>query len=656
MPDSSSPNWFEANQRYLAGALERLRADLEQRAGGGDMVTPGAPEALQDSVADGLPAPPALVTLCKIFHLSSFEREILLLCAGMELDSRFWKLCAAVQDDPAKPFPTFSMALAILPGPHWSALSPVGPLRYWRMIDVAPGNALTQTPLRLDERILHYLSGTSYLDERLSGYVKPLSATGELVPSHEAQVKQMTAAWSRGVGTKPLPVIQLCGPETADKHNLAASACARLGMKMHLLPARLIPANPLESESLERLWKREAALSVSALLLECDGLEAEPGQEAITRRWIESADYPIIVSSRERRPIDLQRVISFEVKKPEALEQYELWRNALGSSVAQTNGQVNALVSHFSLNSRTINNIAAETLELQASASDELGRALWKACNREAHPRLGELAQRLEPLAGWDDLVLPEAQVQVLHDIARQVHQRLKVYETWGFAGKSTRGLGISALFAGVSGTGKTMAAEVLAKELELELYRIDLSQVVNKYIGETEKNLRRVFDAAEDSSAILLFDEADALFGKRSEVKDSHDRYANVEISYLLQRMEAYRGLAILTTNMKEALDQAFLRRLRFVVQFPFPDVGQRLEIWKRVFPAQTPTDGLDAHRLAQLSITGGNIRNMAMYAAFLAAEAGEPVRMSHLLRAARFEFAKLEKPLTDTEIGGWA
>jgi SpoVK/Ycf46/Vps4 family AAA+-type ATPase len=429
-----------------------------------------------------------------------------------------------------------------------------------------------------------------------------------------------------------------------------------LGMKVHLLPARLIPANPLESESLERLWKREAALSVSALLLECDGLEAEPGQEAITRRWIESADYPIIVSSRERRPIDLQRVISFEVKKPEALEQYELWRNALGSSVAQTNGQVNALVSHFSLNSRTINNIAAETLELQASASDELGRALWKACNREAHPRLGELAQRLEPLAGWDDLVLPEAQVQVLHDIARQVHQRLKVYETWGFAGKSTRGLGISALFAGVSGTGKTMAAEVLAKELELELYRIDLSQVVNKYIGETEKNLRRVFDAAEDSSAILLFDEADALFGKRSEVKDSHDRYANVEISYLLQRMEAYRGLAILTTNMKEALDQAFLRRLRFVVQFPFPDVGQRLEIWKRVFPAQTPTDGLDAHRLAQLSITGGNIRNMAMYAAFLAAEAGEPVRMSHLLRAARFEFAKLEKPLTDTEIGGWA
>ena len=252
--------------------------------------------------------------------------------------------------------------------------------------------------------------------------------------------------------------------------------------------------------------------------------------------------------------------------------------------------------------------------------------------------------------------MLPEAQSTILHDIARQIRQRLKVYETWGFASKSARGLGISALFAGVSGTGKTMAAEALADELRLELYRIDLSQVISKYIGETEKNLRRVFDAAEGSSAILLFDEADALFGKRSEVKDSHDRYANVEISYLLQRMEAYRGLAILTTNMKDALDQAFLRRIRFVIQFPFPDEVLRAEIWRRIFPEQTPTEDLDISRLARLNVTGGNIRNIALYAAFLAADADQPVRMSHLLQAARAEFAKLEKPLTTAEIGGWA
>ena len=229
------------------------------------------------------------------------------------------------------------------------------------------------------------------------------------------------------------------------------------------------------------------------------------------------------------------------------------------------------------------------------------------------------------------------------------------MYDTWGFASKGSRGLGISALFAGDSGTGKTMAAEVLANDLELDLYRIDLSQVVSKYIGETEKNLRRVFDAAESGGAILLFDEADALFGKRSDVKDSHDRYANIEISYLLQRMEAYRGLAILTTNMKSALDRAFLRRIRFIVQFPFPDAANRAEIWRRIFPEETPTDGLVFEKLSRLNVAGGNIRNIALYAAFLAADSEVPVGMAHILRAARVEYAKMERALTEGEIGGW-
>jgi SpoVK/Ycf46/Vps4 family AAA+-type ATPase len=229
------------------------------------------------------------------------------------------------------------------------------------------------------------------------------------------------------------------------------------------------------------------------------------------------------------------------------------------------------------------------------------------------------------------------------------------VHDAWGFAGQSNRGLGISALFAGSSGTGKTMSAEVLAGALELDLYRIDLSSVVSKYIGETEKNLRRIFDAADGGGVILLFDEADALFGKRSEVKDSHDRYANIEVSYLLQRMESYRGLAILTTNMRSALDVAFMRRIRFIVQFPFPDAAQRAQIWRKVFPRDTPTLGLDVERLAQLSVAGGSIRNVALNAAFLAADTNEPVGMSHVLRAARSEYAKLEKALTDTEVAGW-
>jgi SpoVK/Ycf46/Vps4 family AAA+-type ATPase len=269
--------------------------------------------------------------------------------------------------------------------------------------------------------------------------------------------------------------------------------------------------------------------------------------------------------------------------------------------------------------------------------------------------RLDELAQRIESIAGWDDLILPEAQKALLRQIAAHVKQRLKVYQDWGFADKGARGLGISVLFAGESGTGKTMAAEVLARELQLDLYRIDLSAVVSKYIGETEKNLRRIFDAAEDSGAILLFDEADALFGKRSEVKDSHDRYANIEVSYLLQRMESYRGLAILTTNLKAALDFAFQRRLRFVVQFPFPDQGLREAIWRSAFPARTPLDAIDNGKLARLSVTGGSIRNIAINAAFRAAELEEPVSMAHLLHAAHSEASKRERPLSDAETRGW-
>jgi SpoVK/Ycf46/Vps4 family AAA+-type ATPase len=199
------------------------------------------------------------------------------------------------------------------------------------------------------------------------------------------------------------------------------------------------------------------------------------------------------------------------------------------------------------------------------------------------------------------------------------------------------------------------MASEVVANQLQLDLYRIDLSAVVSKYIGETEKNLRRIFDAAEAGGAVLLFDEADALFGKRTEVKDSHDRHANVEVSYLLQRMEAYQGLAILTTNLKESLDKAFLRRIRFVIKFPFPDATQRAEIWRRIFPNQTPTQGLEVSKLGKLNVAGGNIRNIALNAAFIAADAGEPVMMKHILAAAKSEYVKLEQILTDTETRGW-
>jgi SpoVK/Ycf46/Vps4 family AAA+-type ATPase len=259
----------------------------------------------------------------------------------------------------------------------------------------------------------------------------------------------------------------------------------------------------------------------------------------------------------------------------------------------------------------------------------------------------------VEPLATWDELVLPDGALGTLREIAAQVRNRAIVHDEWGFATRSARGLGITALFTGESGTGKTLAAEVLSRDLALDLHVIDLSAVVSKYIGETEKNLRHVFDAAEDG-AVLLFDEADALFGRRTDVKDSHDRYANLEVSYLLQRMEAYRGLAVLTTNAKSALDHAFRRRIRFVVTFPFPDAALRQRIWRGVFPPGTPLGRLDWGRLASLDLSGGSIRSIAVNAAFLAADAGSPVRMEHIRAAARQEFAKLERPDTGKR-GAW-
>jgi hypothetical protein len=390
---------------------------------------------------------------------------------------------------------------------------------------------------------------------------------------------------------------------------------------------------------------------------------SDPARMKAVSGIMDSLRTPLIISAREPLPADPESVFSIFVHGPKADEQLAIWHDSADGAGKITDNEFGQLVSQFNLSARTIRHIGSLSGSdyIRDICGDDMPEdstpfeELWAACREQTRARLSDLAQQIQPAADEDDLVLPDRQKEILHDIAAQVGQRMKVYQEWAFAGKNSRGLGISALFSGESGTGKTMAAEVLAKKLHLDLYRIDLSQVVSKYIGETEKNLRRVFDAAEAGGAILLFDEADALFGRRSEVKDSHDRYANIEVSYLLQRMEEYRGLAILTTNMKDSLDPAFLRRIRFVVQFPFPDAGQRALIWEKVFPGKAPWYGLDYKKLARLNIPGGNIRNIALSAAFLAAADGDVVQMKHLLRAARAEYAKMDRTLTDAETGGW-
>jgi hypothetical protein len=696
MTPTASRSWESLNQASMLAELAALHRVLERFLGDAPLDDAALEDAaLEDAgshvaaVKDapltesadqedrvGQQARPALDSLCAAFGLSDFERKILLMCAAVELDSRFAALYETAAESAGRGhrpgLPTFSLALAALEDAHWSALLPDRPLRRWRLIEVLPGDALTTSPLRIDERILHYLAGMRSIDERLRPLAAPIGAPGALTSTQQEVALRIVDALAHGPRETSPPAVQLSGGDAESRRMVAAGACARMGLNLHAISAHAVPRGATEIDLFLRLWEREAALQPGALLLEYDDAPAlEAAGEYAAKCIVETLRGPLLISTRDRiNPVE-RGLISLEVPPPAASEQVEAWYRELGAAAPAMHSEVEALVAQFSLSAgRIAAAVAAAAVHVPPpvhippeqhahhagkGSTHAFAAALWDACRMQSRGALEGLAQRIEPAATWDDLVLPEQQKRLLAQVELHVRQRAKVYRSWGFASRGERGLGISALFSGASGTGKTMAAEVLANQLRLDLYRIDLSQTISKYIGETEKNLRRVFDAAEESAAILLFDEADALFGRRSEVKDSHDRYANIEVSYLLQRMEAYRGLAILTTNRRDALDSAFLRRIRFAVDFPFPQAAQRAEIWQRIFPRQTPTEGLRIDRLARLSAAGGNIQNIAMGAAFLAADAGEPVRMSHLLAAARTEFTKIERPLTESETAGW-
>ena len=656
--------WLAGNQLYVSLRLQLARAALLRHAppldDPGGAVAAGDPAALRreiDRIVAAMPAPPAILRMAAAFELSEFETEVLLVCAGVELDASIASACAVAHGDPARPYPTFGVALAAFPQAHWSALQPDAPLRRWRLVDFgaggSPGAPVTTRPLRIDERVLHLIAGLDARDERASRLLSPIEPAARLVASHEVLAGRVASTWARG-GTAGGAVVVLHGADTASARAVAERASRACGWQLFAIAESAIPATPDEQAALARIVDREARLTPMAVLVECDSGAGEPARTGAVRDWLDRLATPAGIVARERVLLGRRAGIAIEVRRPGSLEQRDIWAAALGDAGVPPALDVGDLAAQFCLNASEVRAVIAEAR--MDSGARLTAPALWTASRHQTRGRLDDLAQRIESPAGFDDLVLPDAQKDTLAEIVAHVRYRSLVYDTWGFGQRGARGLGISALFAGTSGTGKTMAAEVLANALRLDLYRVDLSAVMSKYIGETEKNLRRIFDAAEVGGAVLLFDEADALFGKRSEVKDSHDRYANVEVGYLLQRMESYAGLAILTTNLKSALDTAFMRRIRFIVEFPFPDHAERARIWARAFPSATPTAGLDVTRLAQLSVAGGGIKNVALGAAFLAAEVCEPVRMAHVLRAARAEYAKLARPLTDAEVAGWA
>jgi ATPase family associated with various cellular activities (AAA) len=605
--------------------------------------------AMQQSEQSLKPAP-MLNQITQLMNLNPFERNLLLLCYAMEAHPQVPALCARAQDNPARPYPTFALAFTLFKDhSNWNALAADQPLRYFRLLEInqSPTQPLTASALRADERIVAAIKGLDTLDDRLAALFTPIpwpDPNGTLPPSQQLAVAQTTDGINQA-RQHPIPIMQLIGPDLTSQQLVAQHVARALNAPLYRLPLEHLPSNLNELETLTRLWQRESLLARIVLLIETHDTNDKPETAGHLRRFLERGDGMVLVATREPLP-QLERFShSIEVNPPTTLEQRIAWQDALGTHHTQTATQ---LAAQFSLGTQQIASIGRSLAPLTA---EEQAETAWNASRAVTRPRLDALAKRLNVKARKDQLVLPPEQSRILEQISAQVRARGQVYEDWGFAERMNRGLGINALFAGESGTGKTMAAEVIANELNLDLYRIDLSSVVNKYIGETEKNLRKIFDAAEQGGAILFFDEADALFGKRSEVKDSHDRYANIEVNYLLQRMESFSGLAILATNQKSAMDNAFIRRLRFIITFPFPGVPERKRLWTNVFPNSTPLENLEIDRLARFDLTGASIHNAALNAAFLAASQNSTVNMTHMLEAIRSEYRKMDRPINEIE-----
>lgn len=625
--------WQQANSDHLMSRMEILRAKLEMQLG--IQCDLSALLAREEKTRHSLPGPSAVQQIADLFQLTSFECELMLLCAAVELLPAMGELCALLQKDPLATFPTIALGMAALEDPAWISVTPEAPLRRFGLVELQDGPSLAKSRLRIPERVLHYLCGVELLDPGLS-VIQRATATSTLVPSQLRSVDCAVRLIQNSEGS--IPPIQFIGPNA---QSVAFTAAEGLNLSLYTIEASDLPP---DLPAFISTWTREALLLSAVLLVNVEEPEFASRVSVLAAR----ARFPLFIASNEKLPI--QRTTAIDVSPAEACEVADLWRAALGPAGEQLNGKLETLSKHFQLGSDAIQHAANAALQSDRDLAD----ALWSECRMQSRQRLDELAHRIESRFGWDDIVLPDAHLSTLREIVNHVRQRAKVYDTWGFADRSSRGLGISALFCGPSGTGKTLAAEVIAGALDLDLYRIDLSGIVSKYLGETEKNLSRIFAAAEGSGAVLLFDEADAIFGKRTEVKDSHDRYANIEVGYLLQRMEAYQGLVILTSNLKNSLDPAFLRRIRFMLQFPFPEAEERQRIWERAFPDATPRAELDIEQLAQLAVAGGNIRNIAINAAFLAAGDDKSVCMDHLIQAARTEFAKLERPMPELQIGG--
>ncbi|MDQ1350283.1 MAG: hypothetical protein QG657_584 [Acidobacteriota bacterium] len=643
-----------------------------------------------------------LYHLAAIFHLNSFEREILVICLAPELDLKYEKLYAYLQDDVTLKQPSVNLSLELLcagsnnPAEDKnekkqarSCFFDRSPLFRYRLLkftglnngggdEQSPPGTLLSRRLKIDDRIANFLLGFNAMDSSLSSFTKLLEPTREwtsLVMDDE--LKERLSRLSTEYfdndfqrGNKRRLVFYMQGPFGVGKKSTAETLCRQLR-----LPLMVVDTNDFlqlnneqnPSEVITRLF-RETLLQPAAIYFEgFDRLltpapaQEEGGKAALYRKMIieaveEFSFLTFLAGEKEWQPQgSFQTLVLVQLRFP--VPSYLLRKRLWEQFAPGINSD--GLAAKFNFTPGQIRDASAEAANLAMICGSQgvTTEELFRACRNQSNRKLSEMAQKIEPLYTWSDIVLPTDTMDQLKEIRNCVKYRHLVYGDWGFAKKISLGKGLNALFSGPSGTGKTMAAEVIAGEVGLELYKIDLSCVISKYIGETEKNLAGIFKEAETANAILFFDEADALFGKRSEVKDSHDRYANIEIGYLLQRMEEYEGVTILATNMKNNMDEAFVRRMHFAVDFPFPGEDSRLRIWKNIFPAQTPVEkNIDFTFFSKhFDIPGGNIKNIALAAAFYAADDGLSVKTEHLILACKREFQKMGKLCLKSDFGDY-
>jgi len=628
--------------------LTDLEADWLLRGGGRGTGAEGARArfmtARHEMRTAGQPA--SIDRLALLFALSPFDEDCLLLALAPRLDASFCALFGYAQDRLQLSTATLHLARVLFAGApgeaQWRVLdrfSPDAPLRRFGLIWIDDAHQAALSPFEIDERVMRFLIGEDYLDPRLRGVLSPVGAAP--VPDRHRLAAQALAANLRRSGRCSAIVF---GPPQSGKRAVATRIAEEIGLGIKELSPDFASGGPETQRSHLALLAREATLGGFAVLVDASHVSrAESDARARAARELAQTmlldfDGACLVVAEDRLDV-APSVPRLKLAALDSADRLSIWRNELGPSHRAED--VERVAEHFRFGPSDIPVIARHADETDG---------LWAASRAYASRGLDDLAERIEPRFTWDDIVLPANVLHDLHAITAQVRYQSQVYNRGGFGKKLVRGRGISALFAGPSGVGKTMAAEVIARELGLDLCRIDLSGVVSKYIGETERHLNTIMRKMEVGGAVLFFDECDALFGMRSEVKDSHDRYANIEVSYLLQRMESYSGLAILATNLKGHVDPAFMRRLRFVIDIPFPDANLRRSIWQRVFPAETPTDRLDFDALARLEVPGGNISVIAVNAAFLAAAEGGPVKMSHIGRAAQGEFRKIDKEFKAT------